>query len=118
MDDVNPVKKPLHYYSTIRGVESTDGDLVYVGLVFRYPIDEIMGDSEMLHQEVEAEQAAINRYLANLPGDSEVSEVFERYEVRDIDANEIVVMWRIPTRTKGSRKKVAQTISPHRQRIH
>lgn len=108
MDDRKPGKRSLFYFSTIRGIQSSAGDLLYIGLVFRYKADWIAAvQSGDVPTPIETEQAEIEKHLAALSDDNEVGEVFERYEMRDMGTDEWVVTWRIPIRVKDPEKKSA-----------
>ena len=87
----------VHSLSTIRGRANLSAEprMVYYGVVRRIPRPEFDADpEEALHRHDFGKLASLLR-----PRESEVparTGPIERYEVRDIDTNDVWVMWRVP----------------------
>lgn len=87
-------KAKIHYYATIRGISQleTQKDLVYYGLSYRIKRDDFTGAE---HRKKEKE---ILDTIEGWLDDGQVLKggTIERYEVFDIESDDIIVMWRIP----------------------
>lgn len=91
-------KRPgmVHYFSTVNGFAGRDS--VYYGFTVKVPKD----DFDKAAQSASEEMQKFEAFLANLPKDLEAAEPIERYETRDIETGELLIMWRLPIREKKS----------------
>jgi len=98
---VNSMKKELKvfYQSTIRGITERDTGcpVLYLGYIVRTPKMDF--PEKLLENEPN-----IKEVIENLERESEVEYIpggiIERYEVRELESNDMVAMWRIPVRPK------------------
>jgi len=98
--DVQELPTELKYFSTVRGEDEQleDGDYLYHGLVFRIPGDL---DEEDIHRLTPKHFQRVKELAEELTDDRiEVAPTLERYEVYDGTSEDILVMFRIPTRPR------------------
>lgn len=85
----------MFYYSTIKGVESEEKDVFYLGRVYRIP-EKAYGTEKHLQYEIDPQDLLKDLGdLEPIPGGT-----IERYEVRDINTGDVHVMYRVPYRPK------------------
>ena len=87
------------YSSTVRGPASleTGRETVFHGLAVKIPASEFTANvTECGARELEA----IEVFIASLPPDVEVGQLWERYEAWDIETDSVLVLWRIPVHQK------------------
>lgn len=98
--------KGIYYLSTIRGIENPDRDdeeRLYYGFVARIPADKFPDEvPEFLDKQMEE----LMEMIGNLPDDVEVGDTFERYDIWEHDTKDVLTMWRVPIRKKGTIQKV------------
>ena len=76
------------------------GDVVYLGKVFRYPGTAMDLNPKERAKLMSGEQPAVLAILGKIVGmGNDVPGPIERFEAFDVDANQFLVIYRIPART-------------------
>lgn len=88
----------VHYWSTVRGITqgTSEEDIVYFGKAFTIPAEAYVSPEGHVKHEVEPETLLQDRADWEPVPDG----VLERYEVRDSDTEDVVVLYRMPFRKK------------------
>ncbi len=96
-------KASMHYFSTVRGITGgSENGLVYIGVTFRIPAS-VLGTQEQIAFEEMYDPLVI--FLPDEDSEPAFDVPMERYEIRDIEGGDVVVMYRMPYRAKGEANK-------------